>query len=108
VDQWSGEYLGCHVGRVVLGNLEPHAMRLLAVHPDLGRPQSIGSTGHLLGDAMDLATESWDDSRGVLTLTPRADGPPGREGELIVFEPGGKIHRIPFAPGAPPMELTFP
>jgi hypothetical protein len=107
VDQWTGEYLGRHTGPLELGELEPHALRLLAVHPDLGRPQMIGSTGHLLGDAMDLESEAWDASSRTLTLTPTSTAPTARRGELLVADPSGPVRRIPFSPGDPPINLTF-
>jgi hypothetical protein len=107
VDLWTGEYLGHQSGRLELGELASHGMRVLAVHPSLGRPQTIASTGHLLGDAMDLASETWDAASSVLTLTVRDDGPPARRGELIVFDPAGPLRRIPFAVGDPPLRLTF-
>src|SRR5207248_5046396 len=68
VDLWSGAYLGLRVGGVELGSLAPHGLRLLSIHRDLGRPQTVGSTRHLLGDAMDLAGEDWNATTGVLTL----------------------------------------
>ena len=52
-----GHYLGRCSGSLGLGEIEPHGLRLLSIHPDLGRPQTVGSTGHLLGEAMDLARE---------------------------------------------------
>ena len=107
LDQWTGTYLGKHTQAVGLGTLPPHALRLLAVHPDLGRPQTIGSLGHLLGDAMDLAAETWDASTRALTLVPRADGPPARAGELIVFDPDGPLRQVPFVPGDAPIRLDF-
>jgi alpha-galactosidase len=107
VDQWTGEYLGCHSGVLELGELGPHAIRLLTVHPDLGRPQTMGSTGHLLGDAMDLQAEAWDASSRTLSLTPTSTAPPARRGELLIADPWGPVRRIPFSPGDPPIHLTF-
>lgn len=101
VDLWTGSYLGLHAEAVDLGAQAPHGVRLLAVHPDLGRPQTIGSTGHLLGDLMDLAFEQWDPETHVLTLTPAAGGPPGRPAELIVFDPHGPIRRVPVSAADP-------
>jgi alpha-galactosidase len=98
VDLWSGAYLGLFASDAVdLGELAPHAMRLLAVHPDLGRPQTIGSTGHLLGDAMDLASEEWDPTAHVLTLRPSANGPSARHGEFLVYDPHGPLRRVPLS-----------
>jgi hypothetical protein len=98
-----------HAAAVDLGVLPPHAGRLLAVHPNLGRPQTIGSTGHLLGDLMDLAVEEWDPATRILTLTPAVGGPPARAAELIVFDPGGPLRRVPVSTADPrPIRLEFP
>ena len=107
VDQWTGEYLGRHLGALDLGELGAHAVRLLAVHPDPGHPRTIGSTGHLLGDAMDLQSEVWDPASRTLTLTPSSQGPPARRGELLVADGSGRLRRIPFSPGDPPIRLSF-
>src|SRR5207244_3384192 len=49
-DLWRGEHRGPLTGPVPLGSLVPHSLALLSVHRDLGRPQVVGSTGHLLGE----------------------------------------------------------
>jgi alpha-galactosidase len=97
VDLWTGAYLGLASQPVDLGRLLPHAMRLLSVHPERGHPQTIGSTGHLLGEAMDLADEIWDPASGVLTLTVSSVGPRTRSGEFIVTDPGGPPRRVGFS-----------
>jgi alpha-galactosidase len=108
VDLWDGEYLGSEVGPVNLGQVPPHGLRLLAAHPDLGRPQTIGSTGHLLGDALDLAVEQWDQASGVLTLVPSGRGPSERRGEFLVYDPTGPIRRVAFASASPtPIHVRF-
>lgn len=99
-DLWSGDYLGC-VPRLDLGSLPAHAMRLLAIHADLGRPRVVGSTGHLLGDVLDLADEHWDPSMHELVLTPSATGPAERQATLIVADAGGVLHRVPFTSADP-------
>jgi alpha-galactosidase len=109
VDLWTGVYLGFQAAAVDLGVLAPHGVRLLAVHPDLGRPQTIGSTGHLLGDVMDLAGEQWNAETRELTLTPAAGGPPARATELIVFDPHGPIRRVAVSTADPrAIRLEFP
>jgi alpha-galactosidase len=109
VDLWTGDYLGLQQGTLDLGPLAPHGMRLLSVHADLGRPQTIGGTGHLLGEAMDLADEVWDADTSVLTLQPATNGPAARRGELIVYDPRGPIRRVPFTSAAVslPIALSF-
>jgi alpha-galactosidase len=97
VDLWSGQYLGRSSGPLDLGELPPHGMRLLSVHRDARRPQTVGSTGHLLGDAMDLALERWDADTATLTLVPRGNGPAARAGQFIVYDPRGSLRRVPFS-----------
>jgi alpha-galactosidase len=92
-DLWSGEYLGRHE-RVDLGGVVPsHALRLLSVHPDVGRPHVVGSTGHLLGPVMDLADEHWDGRELTLSASPAA-----RRGEFVVADSHGAHKRVAFAP----------
>src|SRR5438128_297432 len=82
---WSGEYLGVSAASELdLGSLEPHGIRLLSVHPRCDRPQTVGSTGHLLGEAVDLAAEEWDPVARALTLQISQSGPRDRKGECIV------------------------
>lgn len=101
VDQWTGAYLGAHTQPLELGDLPPHGLRLLSIHPDLGRPQTIGSTGHLLGAVMDLANEQWDPQAHILSLQLTSQGPPARTGELLVFDPNGPLRRVPLAMSEP-------
>ncbi|HEX8968107.1 MAG TPA: glycoside hydrolase family 36 protein, partial [Chloroflexota bacterium] len=96
-DLWSGDYLGRDLDARELGELDPHGVRLLTVHPDLGRPQVVGSTGHLLGDAMDLTHAEWDAGRRTLKLLPANTGPRARRGDLVVYDPDGPLRRVPFA-----------
>ena len=42
-------------------------MRLLSIHAATDRPAVVGSTGHLLGEAMDVREATWDD--GTLDIT---------------------------------------
>ena len=60
-------------------------MRLLSVHRDLGRPQLVGSSFHLLGEAVELESETWEE--GVMTLALAAPG--DRRGELYIHVPDG-------------------
>jgi len=105
VDQWTGEYLGLHRRPLDLGRLPPHGLRLLAVHPDLDRPRTVGSNGHLLGDLMDLADEQWHPATRTLTLTP---SPRARQAELLVYDPHGPLRRVRFNSRDPrPLRLEF-
>jgi alpha-galactosidase len=108
VDLWSGEYLGLSAQLVDVGPLPPHSMRLLSVHPEGGRPHTVGSTGHLLGEAMDLADEVWDEANRVLTLHPSAKSPAMRRAEFIVADPHGPPRRIAFSAADPrPIHIQF-
>lgn len=93
VDLWTGAHWGPREGALDLGILAPHGLRLLSVHPAPDRPRVVGSTGHLLGELMDVEEERWDGR----TLTVRLAGPPARRGTLLVVAPPG------FQPTAPPL-----
>jgi alpha-galactosidase len=96
VDLWTGEYLGRVSDRIELGTLAPHAMRLLALRlQHLERPIIVGSTGHLLGAAMDVAREEWDSAARTLTVHLRQGAPPARRGEVLFCEPSGALRREP-------------
>lgn len=108
VDLWSGAYLGATASAFELGSLDAHAVRVLAVTPAGERPQTIGSTGHLLGHLMDLADERWDPASRTLVLQPSGVGPRARRGELLVYDPHGPLRRVPFATAGPsPIRLEF-
>lgn len=85
VDQWSGAHQGPIQGSLALGVLEPHSLRLLVIYPHLGRPQVVGSTGHLLGDAMDVEATAWDGECLQIALA----GSRPHRGELLICVPGG-------------------
>jgi alpha-galactosidase len=88
VDLWSGTHRGPTRGPVDLGTLAPHGLHLLAVHPALARPHLVGSTGHLLGEAMDVEEERWDGRALTLALS----GPRSHRGELLVYVPDGFVY----------------
>jgi alpha-galactosidase len=96
VDQWSGAYLGRLTGRVDLGVLPPHSVRLLSVREPLDRPQVVGSTAHLLGDAIDVSREEWNPGSGILSVVPRGDARPG---EILVVDSQMRLRRLQFSPG---------
>jgi alpha-galactosidase len=106
-DQWSGEYLGLCTGSFDLGGLESHALRLLAVSPDPGHPVCVGTTGHLLGPAMDIATSHWDPAQRELSLVPSQSAPPARrKAEAVVADSHGRAQRQPL--GTTTLTFTFP
>lgn len=84
-DLWRGRHLGPFSGPTLLPPTPAHGVRLLSVHADLGRPQLVGSTFHLLGEAVELAEEAWADDTLVLSLT----GPGDRRGEIYIYVPDG-------------------
>jgi alpha-galactosidase len=84
-DLWHRKHLGPQTGPVLLPPTSPHGVRLLSVHRDLGRPQLVGSTFHLLGEAIELVEETWADD----ALTLRLAGPGQRRGEIYIYVPGG-------------------
>ena len=95
-DLWTGEHVGPVQGPCAIGTLDAHALRLLSVHADLGRPQVVGSTGHLLGEAMDLADVTWGDGSLVLALSQAR--PAARTGEVVVADQRRGLARLPFGP----------
>ena len=58
-EYWANEYLGCLEGVVELERMPPHTCRVLAIHPDLGRPQFLSADDHLLQGAMSVPRTIW-------------------------------------------------
>jgi hypothetical protein len=54
---------GCDV------NLEPHSNVLLAVHPDLGRPQLLSTDRHITQGGVELLEMAWNDASAELACT---------------------------------------
>jgi len=88
VDLWSGEYRGPLLGQIDIGGLAAHELRLLSVHAAVDRPAVVGSTGHALGEAMDVLDEAWDGA----TLRVSLAGGHARTGLLLVAVPAGWRH----------------
>ncbi|GIV95685.1 MAG: hypothetical protein KatS3mg057_0342 [Herpetosiphonaceae bacterium] len=80
---WSGKHSGPHTGAAALPEVPAHGVRLLQIHPDLGRPQMVGSTLHLLGGAVEIAEERWTGT--MLELTLRCPGE--HTGLLVIYIP---------------------
>jgi alpha-galactosidase len=94
-DLWTGEHTGPVSGPVTWAQPTPaHGVRKLSVHADLGRPQLVGSTLHLLGGAVELAGETWSDD----TLSLELACPGVRSGTLAVYVPP----EYEYLPGAGP------
>jgi hypothetical protein len=84
-DLWRREHRGPLSGPTLLPPTSPHGVRLLSVHADMGRPQLVGATFHVLGEAVELETETWADQTLTLTLS----GPGERRGEVYIYVPEG-------------------
>lgn len=82
-DAWDGTHSGPTAGAARLPPIPPHGVRLAIVSPDLGRPQVVGSTIHLLGGALDVAEEHWAGS--TLRIAVRSTGE--RAGSIAIFAP---------------------
>lgn len=121
VDLSSGESFGPHSGPTRLGSLAVHEIRLLSVHAAVDRPSVIGSTGHVLGEAMDVLDEQWADGTLRIVLAPDSASagfvvvavPPAWRYKPSVLGPimresGNAALRIPFDPGsARDIQLDF-
>jgi len=84
-DLWTQQHWGPTAQAVDLGAVPAHGVRLLQVHPHVGRPQLVGSTLHLLGGALEISNEYWSDA----TLSVELRCPGEHEGILAIYVPGG-------------------
>ena len=82
-DLWAEEYIGATPNTVFLGDLPPHAVKLLALHPVLDRPQVLGSTLHVLGGVVEIADVEWNARTLSVTFGPASK----KQGKLYVFAP---------------------
>jgi hypothetical protein len=69
-DVWSDRYLGVREGGVECALVEPHGCRVLALRPERGVPQIVGTTAHLGSGWLDITEQSWSDQRLDLRLAP--------------------------------------
>ncbi|HSH18205.1 MAG TPA: glycoside hydrolase family 36 protein [Candidatus Saccharimonadales bacterium] len=83
-DTWTNAYVGQVVEASEALTISGHGVQLLAVRPDLGRPQVVGSSLHLLGGMLETS-EQWQGN--ILTIT--IDCPGKRSGMVSVFVPAG-------------------
>lgn len=74
-EQWEGRYVGA------VNDIPPHGVKVLSVHEDKGRPQLVGSTMHVLGNAVGIEDEKWEDNH--LNIVLRG----GKEGTLAIYVP---------------------
>lgn len=84
-DPWTEEHTGPVSGPVSMGITAPHGTRLVAMHSDLGRPQVVGTTLHVLAGAVEIAHETWE--RDSLTLELDCQGV--HDGHLAIYVPEG-------------------
>ena len=68
---WKGTYLGSLAGRLEMA-VPPRSVRLVALQPDLGRPQFLSSDRHVTQGAVELKGQRWAD--GTLSLVVDAVG----------------------------------
>ncbi len=78
-EMWSEQYLGLLSGGTTL-SLPAHGCALLALRPDSGRPQLLGSSFHFAQGAVEVAGEEWDGETLRLSLRPAAR----RDGRLFL------------------------
>ncbi|HXZ85007.1 MAG TPA: glycoside hydrolase family 36 protein, partial [Myxococcota bacterium] len=77
--------LACAGGRVALGQLAPHAARLLRLVPDEGRARVLGTTLHVAAGALETESVALDPA-GVARVRLRLPG--SRAGEIALALPG--------------------
>ena len=81
---WSGCFIGSVAGRLDLA-VPPRSVRLVALHPESGKPQFISSDRHVTQGAISLKDQAW--SNGKLALRVEAIG--GFAQTLRFFVPQG-------------------
>jgi alpha-galactosidase len=82
-DLWAQEYLGATPSSIFLGALPPHAVKLLALHPVLDRPQVLASNLHVLGGAVEFENVDWN----AKTLSVTFDNATRKQGKIYIFAP---------------------
>lgn len=65
---WTSTYLGAFAEKTSL-QVPAHAVRLLALHPRLNRPQFLSSDRHLTQGAVDLLNLDWNEEETTLAAT---------------------------------------
>ncbi|HEY3412129.1 MAG TPA: glycoside hydrolase family 36 protein [Armatimonadota bacterium] len=94
-DVFNRAYLGDH--KVVV-EIPPTACRLLALTPNVGHPQIIGTDSHLTSGAKDIIGGTWVPKYRALKIQIRST--PGRAFHIAVSEPVGIVYRVVEATGA--------
>jgi Melibiase len=84
-DFWQQRLLGVFDDRIKL-DIQPHDTRVLFIHPDLNRPQLVGTSRHITG-AYSILDLAWDDSRN--SLHGSSQGVSGEPYTLRIYVPDG-------------------
>jgi|GEM_PF-5241424 hypothetical protein len=85
-DLWDFRYLGT-MSKTVKVPQSPTSVRLLALAPDAGRPQFLGSDAHIVCGLRDIKRISW--SSAQKTLSGQSFVTPGRSYRIAVSVPAG-------------------
>ncbi len=85
-DFWRQAFLGRQQGKMTL-SLAPRSNALIALHPDLGRPQFLSTDRHITQGAVGLDALAWDEA--ALTLAGRSELVAGDPTRLAFFAPKG-------------------
>jgi hypothetical protein len=65
---WTQEFLGVVEGRLGLGEIPPHGVRVIALRQALDRPFVMGTDVHLTQGGVELSQRTWDAASAVLTV----------------------------------------
>lgn len=101
-DIWGERYLGVVQGAVSFRAVGPHACRLVALRPDDGRPQVVGSTAHVGCGALDIIDEAWDPAARRLSVQV---GPAGKRRRRL-FVAGGAARPVAATLDGAPLALV--
>src|SRR5207248_1359790 len=71
---WEERYRGLLEGEAEFALVAPHSSRVVAMRPDLGRPQVVGTTAHIGIGALDFGGQRFDAGTGVLRVDVTAAG----------------------------------
>jgi len=84
---WEERYLGSREGAIAFPLMSPHACRVVALRPDRGEPQVVGSTAHIGMGVLDITAQRWDAGSSQLTLTL---APAGRRRRAVLLSTAGR------------------
>jgi len=84
-DFWNQKLYGVFNNRLT-ATVKPHDTRVFLIHPDLHRPELIGTSRHITG-AYSITSLDWDGSRNILSGSSRTV--PGKDYTLWIYVPDG-------------------